>query len=72
MTIQIRKREEKFLALTDVQCLQASALCACLLGVSMGQVGISIVHDVNHGSGLSSASSRYALGAIVDLVSTVF
>lgn len=34
----------------------------------MGQVGICIVHDVNHGSGLPSASSRYALGAIVDLV----
>lgn len=49
-------------------CLQASALCACWLGVSMGQVGISIVHDVNHGSGLSSATSRYVLGAIVDLV----
>lgn len=34
----------------------------------MGQVGISIVHDVNHGSGLSTATSRYVLGAIVDLV----
>ncbi|BDA41024.1 Acyl-lipid (8-3)-desaturase [Coccomyxa sp. Obi] len=50
------------------QSFAASALCACWLGVSMGQVGISIVHDVNHGSGLSTATSRYVLGAIVDLI----
>ncbi len=47
---------------------QVSALCACLLGVSMGEAGVSIMHDVNHGAGLLSGSARYLLGTGMDLV----
>jgi hypothetical protein len=47
---------------------QASAACAAVLGASMGLVGVCIVHDVNHGAGLSSAAARYVLGTVVDLV----
>ena len=49
-------------------CAQASALCACMLGVSMGEAGVSIMHDVNHGAGLPNKSARYALGTAMDLV----
>lgn len=34
----------------------------------MGLVGVCIVHDVNHGAGLPSATGRYVLGSVVDLV----
>lgn len=49
-------------------CAQVSALCSCLLGVSMGEAGVSIMHDVNHGAGLLSGSARYLLGTGMDLV----
>ena len=43
-------------------------LCACVLGLSMGEAGVSIMHDVNHGSGLTNKSARYTLGMGMDLV----
>ena len=48
---------------------QASALCAVALGLCMGEAGVSIMHDVNHGAGLRSRSARYVLGTAMDLVS---
>jgi hypothetical protein len=44
-------------------------MCACMLGLSMGEAGVSIMHDVNHGAGLPSKRARYVLGAAMDLVS---
>ena len=59
------------LHLTYCHCgVQVSALCACMLGLSMGEAGVSIMHDVNHGSGLTDRSARYALGMGMDLVRT--
>ena len=49
--------------------LQASLVCACMLGLSMGEAGVSIMHDVNHGAGLPSKRARYVMGAAMDLVS---
>ena len=49
--------------------VQASALCAVALGLCMGEAGVSIMHDVNHGAGLRSRSARYVLGTAMDLVS---
>lgn len=49
--------------------LQASLVCACILGLSMGEAGVSIMHDVNHGAGLPSKRARYVMGAAMDLVS---
>ena len=43
-------------------------LCACMLGLSMGEAGVSIMHDVNHGAGLHDRRARYALGMGMDLV----
>ncbi|CAL5227084.1 g9990 [Coccomyxa viridis] len=51
-----------------LQSFMASALCACMLGLSMGEAGVSIMHDVNHGSGLTDRSARYALGMGMDLI----
>ena len=48
--------------------LQAAAACACLLGVCMGEIGVSIMHDANHGAGLPWRWGRYALGLTLDLV----
>ena len=49
--------------------VQASALCAVALGLCMGEAGVSIMHDVNHGAGLRSRGARYVLGTAMDLVS---
>lgn len=35
----------------------------------MGEAGVSIMHDVNHGAGLPSKRARYVMGAAMDLVS---
>ena len=52
-----------------IRAVQASALCAVALGLCMGEAGVSIMHDVNHGAGLRSKSARYVLGTAMDLVS---
>lgn len=49
-------------------CMQAALAWACLLGLCMGEIGVSIMHDANHGAGLRSRSGRYALGLTLDLV----
>ena len=54
---------------THVSAVQASASCAVALGLCMGEAGVSIMHDVNHGAGLRSRSARYVLGTAMDLVS---
>ena len=54
---------------TRICAVQASALCAVALGLCMGEAGVSIMHDVNHGAGLRSRSARYVLGTAMDLVS---
>ena len=45
---------------------QASLLCAVLLGVAMAEVGVSIMHDANHGAG--GAGARGVLSASLDMV----
>ncbi|CAK0758443.1 hypothetical protein CVIRNUC_002620 [Coccomyxa viridis] len=51
-----------------LQSFAASALCAVALGLCMGEAGVSIMHDVNHGAGLRSRSARYVLGTAMDLI----
>jgi hypothetical protein len=48
--------------------MQAALAWACLLGLCMGEIGVSIMHDANHGAGLNSRWGRYALGLTLDLV----
>lgn len=45
---------------------QASLACAVLLGVAMAEVGVSVMHDANHGAG--GAGARGVLGATLDMV----
>ena len=37
-----------------------------LLGVAMAEVGVSVMHDANHGAG--GAGARGVLGATLDMV----
>nr|ADB81956.1 delta 5 desaturase [Lobosphaera incisa]AEU04699.1 fatty acid delta-5-desaturase [Lobosphaera incisa]AID50177.1 delta-5 fatty acid desaturase [Lobosphaera incisa] len=46
----------------------ASLLSAVLLGICMAEVGVSIMHDANHGAFARNTWASHALGATLDIV----